>query len=116
MSTSMNKPEPKPGTQPVVGVTFPASYGLVHNLLIQDKDTGDGRSNFYWIQLANGDVGLVVFPQGDCYDEMIDSIREDRQRAEAAEAISVIWTTDDAIPRVPIRTGEAPQVGEIEYD
>ena len=40
-----------------------------------------------------------------------------RARMEpAAEAISVIWTTDDAIPRVPIRTGEAPQVGEIEYD
>jgi len=112
---SMNKPDKEPGTQPVIAQTFPASYGLVHNLLIQDMDTGEGRSNFYWIQLANGDVGLVVFPQGEFYESVMDSIAAERERAEKDETVSIIWTTDDSIPRVPIHQGRAPHVDEVVY-
>lgn len=31
---------------------------------------GDGRSNWYWLRLPNGDLVLCTFPQGDTYESV----------------------------------------------
>ena len=30
-------------------------------------NTGDGRSDWHWFRLANGDLMLATFPQGETY-------------------------------------------------
>jgi hypothetical protein len=37
------------------------------DVLQQPVGTTDGRSNFMWIRLRNGDLILGVFPEGDTY-------------------------------------------------
>ena len=45
----------------------PASAESIGYVLSQDIDTGDGRSEWVWVRLGNGDLILGVFPQGDTY-------------------------------------------------
>lgn len=33
----------------------------------------DGRSEWVWIRLQNGDLALAVFPQGDTYEAVSES-------------------------------------------
>jgi hypothetical protein len=37
-------------------------------VLAHRDDIPDGRSQFQWFRLANGDLILGVFPQGDLYE------------------------------------------------
>lgn len=45
----------------------PASNASVALVLERDENDGDGRSNWVWLRLQNGDLVLGVFPQGDTY-------------------------------------------------
>ena len=45
----------------------PASEESVQTVLNADEHSSDGRSNWVWVRLRNGDLILGVFPQGDTY-------------------------------------------------
>lgn len=45
----------------------PASQESVNLVLSQSEDDADGRSQFCWVRLPNGDLVLGVFPQGETY-------------------------------------------------
>lgn len=50
----------------------PADPDDVAAVLSQPIGTGDGRSEWVWVRMTNGDLLLGVFPQGDTYMEMSD--------------------------------------------
>lgn len=50
-----------------IAMIHPASQESVDFILAQDEDSPDGRSNWVWLRLPNGDLILGVFPQGDAY-------------------------------------------------
>jgi len=45
----------------------PASKKAVAMVAAQSEKDPDGRSQFVWVRLANGDLVLGVYPQGDTY-------------------------------------------------
>jgi hypothetical protein len=45
----------------------PADPNVVQAVLRAPEKTNDGRSEFVWVRLANGDLVLGVFPRGDTY-------------------------------------------------
>lgn len=47
--------------------TTPASQDAVNYVLAQPVDDDDGRSDWRWVRLVNGDLMLAVFPHGDTY-------------------------------------------------
>jgi hypothetical protein len=47
--------------------SYPASPESVGTVLDASVDDDDGRSQFMWVRLGNGDLILGVFPQGDTY-------------------------------------------------
>lgn len=56
--------------EPIIATTFPASPAAVRMVLdapITPPDGNDGRSEYVWLRLANGDLILGVWPQGDLY-------------------------------------------------
>lgn len=50
-----------------IAYTYPADMADVGLVLSQDPDNENGRSDWRWLRLGNGDLALVVFPQGDTY-------------------------------------------------
>jgi len=50
-----------------LGYVFPAGNEAVRTVLAADEMSIDGRSNWVWLRLSNGDLILGVFPQGDTY-------------------------------------------------
>lgn len=51
----------------VLARIHPASEKSVALVLDADPLSNDGRSNWCWVRLPNGDLVLGVFPQGDTY-------------------------------------------------
>lgn len=47
----------------------PASKEMVELVLAADEQSHNGRSQFVWVRLANGDLLLGVYPQGETYFE-----------------------------------------------
>jgi len=58
-----------PGDNPehIIATTLPASDEAVADVTAADPTSGNGRSEWLWVRLANGDLILGVFPQGDTY-------------------------------------------------
>lgn len=56
----------------------PASQAAVETVLKAPEGTEDGRSEYCWLRLANGDLMLGVFPRGDTYF----AVEEDAQYPE----------------------------------
>lgn len=52
-------------------LVHPASRESVDLVLSRSEDDPNGRSNWLWVRLPNGDLILGVFPQGDTY-EMVE--------------------------------------------
>ncbi len=46
-----------------------ASPDSVQMVLDASEDNDNGRSQWVWVRLANGDLCLAIFPQGDTYFE-----------------------------------------------
>lgn len=55
-----------------IATTSPASQEAVDLVLGSEVGTGDGRSEWVWLRLHNGDLMLGVFPQGDTYEKVAD--------------------------------------------
>jgi hypothetical protein len=53
-------------TDVVIARTKPASPEAVAYVLAAEEND-NGRSEWLWLRLANGDLMLGVFPQGDTY-------------------------------------------------
>lgn len=49
------------------GVCREADQRAVDYVLAQSTSSMDGRSEWLWLRLPNGDLVLGVFPQGDTY-------------------------------------------------
>lgn len=50
-----------------------AKPGDVIHVLAQDTDGDDGRSDWEWFRLPNGDLILGCFPQGTTYFDVVDN-------------------------------------------
>lgn len=48
----------------------PAKDEDVKHVLSQSESHDDGRSNFIWVRLPNGDLILGVYPQGTTYKDV----------------------------------------------
>lgn len=57
-------------TGTVLAQVKPAKKADVKRVLKQSTKGGDGRSNWVWVRLQNGDLILGVYPQGATYEEM----------------------------------------------
>jgi hypothetical protein len=69
LSTIVNKKEDL-----IIATLIEASDEEAEKLLANDDDNYDGRSPFYWIRLANGDLMLGVFPCGDTYEQISERL------------------------------------------
>lgn len=59
----------------VLARIHPASAGAVEKVLSADVNSMDGRSNWVWVRLPNGDLILGIYPQGDTYLALEDDAR-----------------------------------------
>lgn len=50
-----------------IATIHPASAEAVSIVLDADEHDPDGRSNWVWVRLPNGDLLLGIFPQGETY-------------------------------------------------
>lgn len=53
----------------VVAEIKPADEDMVERVLAAEEEGHDGRSNWMWVRLSNGDLILGVYPQGQLYEE-----------------------------------------------
>lgn len=51
----------------VLGWVQPASQKVAQMVIDAEAGTDDGRSEWLWLRLANGDLLLATFPRGDTY-------------------------------------------------
>ncbi len=47
----------------------PADSKVCRMVLRADPNSDDGRSQYVWVRLANGDLILGVYPQGETYEK-----------------------------------------------
>lgn len=63
--------DPKTGekleTPQIIGWMQEANPDVAKIVLDADTSGNNGRSCWYWLRLANGDLMLACFPQGDTY-------------------------------------------------
>lgn len=68
-------------TEYVLGLSYPASEEDA--LAILDSQVhDDGRSEFVWIRLANGDLFVGVSPQGETYEHAQNVVNSDYAAAQ----------------------------------
>ena len=60
------------GTTYTQGYMKPVSDKALERVLMADENDPDGRSEYMWVRLPNGDCILGVFPQGDTYLEVYE--------------------------------------------
>lgn len=53
--------------QRLLATIHPASEQSMQLVLAADEHSDDGRSQWVWLRLPNGDLILGVFPQGETY-------------------------------------------------
>jgi len=63
----LNEIYPTAEDEITIATIHPASEDSVHTVLNASVNDEDGRSNWVWLRLPNGDLILGVFPQGDTY-------------------------------------------------
>lgn len=64
-------------TERLVAQAFGAGLDGVRTVMNAPLETGDGRSEWMWLLLQNGDLVLGVFPQGDTYCEIEGLVERD---------------------------------------
>lgn len=50
-----------------IALIRPASLDSVSIVLAADENSDDGRSQWVWVRLSNGDLVLGLYPQGETY-------------------------------------------------
>ena len=71
-----------------IASVHPAAQAARLRVLNADEFSDDGRSNWVWVRLRNGDLILGVFPQGETYEAVeYDSqfVSEDPRVAQMRE-------------------------------
>lgn len=53
----------------IVAYRQEASDDAAAKVIAADVESGDGRSQWFWLRLATGDLVLATYPQGDTYFE-----------------------------------------------
>ena len=51
----------------IIASVHPASMQIVSKVLTKVPSDPEGRSQWMWVRLPNGDLILGVYPQGDTY-------------------------------------------------
>lgn len=46
----------------------PASKKAAKMVVKADEETGDGRSEWFWMRMPSGDLLLCTYPQGETYE------------------------------------------------
>ncbi len=84
-------------TNPLLTTAFPASPSEAAKLLAikPDPDSLDTRSQWMWVRLANGDLMLATFPQGDTYTDLEVAVESDWKAAEATGDLKLIYDEGD---------------------
>ncbi len=76
----------------------PASKESVRTVLAANEDCPDGRSNWVWLRLPNGDLALGVFPQGDTYfDVEIDAHYPDADGSPSGKVVDAVNSAEGRI-------------------
>jgi hypothetical protein len=65
--TLLDQPDEFDPKTHAIATIHPASAESVQQVLAADENDGDGRSQWVWVRLANGDLVLGLYPQGDTY-------------------------------------------------
>lgn len=99
--------------RPVIATTFPASR-VAANMVMAAPTTDDGRSTEKWIVLANGDVGLVVFPCGYTYENLSGEIDADYLAARENGSLSIMWAEDQQT--VEVGPGVRPSADTLRWE
>lgn len=76
-----------------IASSYPANEQTALLVLGREPGGGDNRSEFHWVRLANGDLILGVYPQGDTYFEIERDVEADFQKATTDETVH--WLTAD---------------------
>lgn len=99
--------------RPFIGLSFPADEDAAHKVL--EMVVGDdGRSDFRWLRLANGDLMLGVWPTGEGYFEMETAVEADYEAAVRDNTDSVCWM--ERVGIVTVGPGITPHVGDVRFD
>jgi hypothetical protein len=61
----------------LIAQSTPASEETTNAALFAPEH-GDGRSEFKWLLLVNGDLALVVYPQGALYEKITDMLKREK--------------------------------------
>lgn len=57
-----------------IATSTPAVWKDVSHVLRAPTGTEDGRSDWHWLRLANGDLILGVYPRGDTYLQLVEHL------------------------------------------
>lgn len=71
----------------VLAWSFPARSDGVAKVMAATEGDEDGRSEWVWIRLANGDLFLGVAPRGDTYEDLEAETQLPRDASEPAPAV-----------------------------
>ena len=75
---------------------YPADFSAVDYILAHPINTGDGRSEWRWFHLPNGDLVLGFFPQGDaCFATETQREIDYARSREGSENCSVCGQPDN---------------------
>lgn len=67
---------------------------VLNSHIAENEEHNDGRSRYTWLRLANGDLMLGVYPQGDTYFEVENAVAEDYERADRDNELSLTHLSD----------------------
>lgn len=70
LTCSMEQIGQTPTGDAYIGIVTPCTDDEAKALLELSPNTGDTRSDFFWLRLPDGTLVLGVFPQGDTYLEV----------------------------------------------
>ena len=99
--------------RPVIAESFPASTDSIKRVLGMEIGD-DGRSNFVWLRLANGDLILGVWPRGEGYESMEAAVESDYTRAVDNGAESILWA--EGLGTVEVGPGVLPRAESVRYE
>jgi hypothetical protein len=61
---------------------FPASLEGAATVMSSQPEDPDGRSEWTWVRLLNGDLMLATFPQGATYEKVEEIVATDCRKAK----------------------------------
>lgn len=75
-----------------LGTLYPVTDPETVEHLVAQPINDDGRSEWFWLRLANGDLMVGLFPRGDTYMGFEPETAEDWDKAAKAGTTSHLMT------------------------